>query len=46
MAGAERPDKVGGGRSSSYDIIIKCMKGEKLGVAEQGFLINYELSEL
>lgn len=48
LAGAERPDKVGVERVSAYDIMTKLMtqKNAKIGVAEQGFLINYELSEL
>ena len=28
------------------DIMIKMMEGKKCDIAEQGFFINYELSEL
>ena len=47
LAGAEQPDKVGVDRVGAYDIMIKMLKpGAKIGVAEQGFFINYELSAL
>lgn len=34
LAGAERPDKTGVDRASPYDILVKAMKGEKMGVGE------------
>ena len=48
LAGAERPDKLGVERVSAYDIMTKLLtkKATKISVAEQGFLINYELSEM
>lgn len=46
LAGAERPDKLGVERVSAYDIMIKCMEGKKTDIADQGFMINYELAEL
>lgn len=46
LAGAERPDKLGVERVSAYDIMCKLLKGGKPGLADQGFMINYELAEL
>jgi len=46
LAGAERPDKLGVERVSAYDIMCKLLKGGKPDVADQGFMINYELAEL
>lgn len=46
LAGAERPDKTGAGRTSGYEIMIKMIKHEKPNVGDQGCLINYELTEL
>jgi len=46
LAGAERPDKLGVERVSAYDIMFKLMKGGKPDIADQGFMINYELAEL
>jgi len=46
LAGAERPDKLGVERVGAFDVMTKLMKGGKPGLADQGFMINYELSEL
>jgi len=46
LAGAERPDKLGVERVSAYDIMFKLMAGKQAGLGDQGFMINYELSEL
>jgi hypothetical protein len=46
LAGAERPDKTGAGRTNVYDVMVKAMAGKDMDVADQGWSINFELSEL
>ena len=43
LAGAERPDSVGAGRSSGYETLMEIYSGRELSTAAQGYLINYEL---